>query len=149
MPIVESQKGAAGIVRVYNLSAQNLACELLPASADLDTPSVRYPSSVTCTMSASILSERTFADRYVFDVGIEVEAPRSALTSDAGIATSAKRRGKVANEEAVHPDRSGNNLTSDPQGARFVAREQSPRESVFCIVGERDRLLRPTRKSAR
>src|SRR5665213_3095406 len=85
--------------------------------------------------------ERSRADRYVFDVAVEVEAPGAAFAADAGMLRSAERRSKLADEEAVHPDRAGDNRRGDAHGAGFVAGEQGGGQTVLGAVGHLDDLI--------
>src|SRR5579872_2373201 len=92
-------------------------------------------------IAGSLVDERVLADRDVLDVAVKVETPRPALPADAGIARPAERGPELADEEAVHPHRTGNDARGDAHGPILVAGEQGGREAVLGGVGDLDHLV--------
>src|SRR5579872_3435743 len=92
-------------------------------------------------IAGSLVDERVLADRAVLDVAVKVETPRPALPADAGIARPAERGPELADEEAVHPHRTGNDARGDAHGPILVAGEQGGREAVLGGVGDLDHLV--------
>src|SRR5262245_61825586 len=90
---------------------------------------------------AALSRERSLAHHDVLHVAVEVEAPGPALAADAGVARAAERRRQLANEEAVHPQRSRDHALGDRHRALLVAAEQHAREPEACAVRDRDGFL--------
>ena len=74
-------------------------------------------------------------------LGVEVERVVAALAADAADPHAAERRGQVADEEGVDPDRPGADRAADPLGALGRAGADDRREPVGRRVGELDRLV--------
>src|SRR5512132_171734 len=77
----------------------------------------------------------------VLHVRVEVEAVDAPLAPDPRGLRAAERRPQVAHEEAVHPDRAGDQALGDPFGALAVTGVQDRGQAVVGLVRERDRLL--------
>src|SRR4051812_1319037 len=74
------------------------------------------------------------------DVAVEIETPLTTLATDAGLPRPAERRGEIANEEAVHPYRAGNQRAGDAVGTRAVGREECRGKAVIGVIGQGDEL---------
>jgi len=110
MPIVHPKIATTGFAFINDFKPQNFSRIIFPRGKALDSKPhiaklchLHHFALSPFSPQAEASGERSFADRDVFYVAIEIETPCTAFASDAAVAGTAEWRRKVAHEEAVDP----------------------------------------------
>ena len=110
MPIVHPKIATPRLSLVCHFKTQNFGRIVLPCVNALHPEPhiaklrhLNHFAASPFSPSVNASGERSFANRYIFNVGIEIEAPAPAFAAHAGILRTAEGHGKIADKEAVDP----------------------------------------------
>jgi hypothetical protein len=82
-----------------------------------------------------IEKQNLLGDANVLWLGEETQGFFATFAADAALFHAAERNAQVADEPAIHPDRTGVDSLGDAMGAAQVLRPDARREAVFDVIG--------------